>query len=422
MLPNGDGVGQVVLIVTIIITSPIRGLACVTSLIIVTTMTPQTLPIDSAPLPVNRLTDVAETEDNESVIFGVGDENRAAKSGNQGLVMSDRNWKRRWAARALDWSGGNWMLRRCPVWHGLIILNYHRIGFQATSDLDRNLWSATPDDFQQQLAFLKRNFDVISLADLDDVLHRPRSRTVMITFDDGYRDNYTYAYDSLKQVGLPATFFVTTGFLDRPQVPWWDDIAWMVRNSTIAELPQNQWFQTPVPLHVAQKTLAINRLLKIYKSLDGRQTSQFISYLAEALQTGRCPAELGQDLWMTWDMVREMRANGMTIGGHSVTHPVLACVSPEQQDYEISECRRRLVEELGEPIDGFSYPVGGWSSFNEITSNALQRHGYRWGFTYLGSYLKPGEFDRYALRRTAIETDIDMPLFHTILSLPQVFA
>jgi peptidoglycan/xylan/chitin deacetylase (PgdA/CDA1 family) len=388
-------------------------------------MTPQTLPLDSSPLPVNRLTGTVETEDNETVIFGAAGESRAgetAKPGIQGLVMSDRSWKRRWAARALDWSGGNWLLRNCPAWHGLIILNYHRIGFQATSDLDRNLWSATPDDFQRQLAFLKQNFDVIGLADLDDVLHRPRSRAVMITFDDGYCDNYTNAYASLKQIGLPATFFVTTGFLDQPQVPWWDDIAWMVRNSTVSALPQNEWFQTPVPLQAGQETAAINRLLRIYKSLEGRRTPQFVSYLAEALGTGRCPADFSRELWMTWDMVREMRANGMTIGGHSVTHPVLASVSPEQQDYEIAECRRRLVEELGEPIDAFSYPVGGWTSFNEITSNALQRHGYRWGFTYLGGYLKSGEFDRYSLRRTAIETDIDLPMFRTTLSLPQVFA
>src|SRR5262249_55649831 len=129
-------------------------------------MTPQTLPLDSSPLPVNRLNGLAETEDNKTVIFGTGGESslgQSARPANQGLVMSDRNWKRRWTARTLEWSGVNWLLRRCPAWHGLIILNYHRIGFQATSDLDRNLWSATPDDFQRQLTFLKQNFDVISL-------------------------------------------------------------------------------------------------------------------------------------------------------------------------------------------------------------------------------------------------------------------
>lgn len=125
---------------------------------------------------------------------------------------------------------------------------------------------------------------------------------------------------------------------------------------------------------------------------------------------------------MTWDMVREMRAGGMFIGGHSVTHPVLASVSPEQQDHEVGECRRRLVAELGEPIDTFSYPVGGGRSFSQTTMNAVARHGYQWGFTYLGGYLQPGQFERYALRRTAIEMDIDLSVFRAIVTVPQYFA
>jgi peptidoglycan/xylan/chitin deacetylase (PgdA/CDA1 family) len=125
---------------------------------------------------------------------------------------------------------------------------------------------------------------------------------------------------------------------------------------------------------------------------------------------------------MTWDMAREMQAAGMTLGGHSVTHPVLASLSPDEQDYEVGESRRRLVAELGSSIDAFSYPVGGGKSFNEITKQAVRRHGFRWGFTYLGGYLQPGDFDQFALRRTAIETDIDLPLFRSMIALPQLFA
>ena len=277
-------------------------------------------------------------------------------------------------------------------------------------------------DFRAQLEVLKRNFEVIGLEELDDVLARRRGRAVMITFDDGYCDNYTHAFSALRDLSLPATFFVTTGFLDDQLVPWWDEIAWMVRTARVTELPQNEWLEGPLRIERTHSDSAIARLLRIYKGLRAPQTVKYLDFLAEALQTGRSPAEIGRDLWMTWDMVREMRSGGMTIGGHSVTHPVLATLSDDQQDFEVRESRRRLVEELGEPIDAFSYPVGGGASFNEITINAVKRHGYRWGFTYLGGYLKPGRFNRYALRRTAIETEVDLSLFRAMMALPQMFS
>jgi peptidoglycan/xylan/chitin deacetylase (PgdA/CDA1 family) len=309
--------------------------------------------------------------------------------------------KQHFAARALDsLSAGGWF-RRFPAWDGLLILNYHRIGDPGSSDLDQNLWSATEDDFRAQMTILKRDFDVIGLDRLDETLRRSRGRSVMITFDDGYRDNYTHAFPILKDCGLPATFFIATGFLDHPQVPWWDEIAWMVHSTTVGELPATDWTETPLRIAPETSDAVIRRLLKVYKSLEGQEASCYLTNLAELLKTGRCPVEMNCGLWMTWDMVREMRAAGMTIGGHTVTHPVLANQPLEQQDYEIRECRQRLVAELGEPIDAFSYPVGGSSSFTAATSAAL---------------------DRYALPRTAVETDIDLPLFRALLALPQWFA
>ncbi len=337
-------------------------------------------------------------------------------------AAASTNSKQRFAARALDSLGARAWLRRFPAWDGLVILNYHRIGDPGTSDLDQNLWSATEADFRAQMAHLKQEFDVIGVDRLGESLQRSRGRSVMITFDDGYRDNYTHAFPVLKDLGLPATFFVTTGFLDQPQVPWWDEIAWMVHQTSVPELLAWNGQGTSLVFGQGSSEDAIRRLLRFYKGLEHQQTAGFLAELAERLQTGRCPPEISRDLWMTWDMVREMRNANMTIGGHSVTHPVLANQTAEQQEFEVRECRRRLMAELGESIDTFSYPVGGGGSFNAVTTDALQRHGYRWGFTYQGGYVRPNRFDRYALPRTAVETDIDLPLFRALLALPQWFA
>jgi peptidoglycan/xylan/chitin deacetylase (PgdA/CDA1 family) len=244
----------------------------------------------------------------------------------------------------------------------------------------------------------------------------------MITFDDGYLDNYTNAYPILKAHGVPATFFITTGFLDVPKVPWWDEIAWIVRSSPLSGLYANQWTSAPVAFDEPDRERAINCLLSVYKRLSGSVTEDYVRFLSDALQTGRCPPQIARELWMSWDMIREMKQNGLAFGGHTVNHPILANLPAYQQDAEISECRRRLVEELGEPIDSFSYPIGGPNSFNSATRESLARHRFQWAFTYLGGYCHHGHQDRLAIPRTASETDIDLSLFRAITTLPQIFA
>jgi len=330
--------------------------------------------------------------------------------------------KRALLSAALDYTGCGRALRASNVWQGLLILNYHRIGDPTQSMLDRNLWSASAEDFDAQVQHGAREFDVIGLQDLEHVLRERRGRYLMFTFDDGYRDNYTHAYPILRARGVPCTFFLTTGFLDRAQVPWWDEIAWMVRSSRLQALDVNRWTSTPVPLEDPHREGAIRRLLNVYKGLPGEQTDEYVEFLADALETGRVPESISRDLWMTWDMVREMRRGGMTFGGHTVTHPVLANQSAAQQDWEIGECRRRLVAELNEPVMAFSYPVGGPNSFNTFTRTSLAQHGFRLGFTYYGMYCRRGHADLHSIPRTAIEMDISMPQFRAVLTLPQVFA
>ncbi|OYW11516.1 MAG: polysaccharide deacetylase, partial [Planctomycetales bacterium 12-60-4] len=108
------------------------------------------------------------------------------------------------------------MMQFAGSWRGLLVLNYHRIGDGRHSPLDRNLWSATTEEFEQQVRAISRNFDVVGIDDLDSLVRHPRGRYVLITFDDGYLDNYTEAFPILKSYNAKGVFFVTTGFLDVP--------------------------------------------------------------------------------------------------------------------------------------------------------------------------------------------------------------
>lgn len=327
--------------------------------------------------------------------------------------------KKNLLANVLQRSGVNRVLARAPLWRGLTVLNYHRIGEPGNSFFDRGLFSATPEQFAAQVRFLTRNFDVIGVRDLSDWEQR-RGRFVMITFDDGYLDNYEAAYPILRAYGAPAVFFLTSGFLDTGRVAWWDDISWMVRTSRRDRLATNRWTVTEVPLPAGDRQSTLDRLLRIYKSLPGRRTSEFLDFLAGALGTGRCPGESG--MWMNWSHVREMFAQGMDFGGHTVTHPVLANLSRNEQEVEVGECRRRIAAELEQPVRVFSYPVGQRESFNATTQTCLREAGYEWGFSYYGGFNRPGEVNPFDLRRVAVETHTTPAIFESTACWPQMFA
>ena len=336
----------------------------------------------------------------------------------------ERIWgmsKKELLARALDWTGMNLLARNTPVWNGLVVLNYHRIGDWQNSLFDHDLWSASAEDFEQQLRFLTLNFDLIRIHDLDHIWKSPRGRYVLITFDDGYLDNYEWAFPLLRAYNSPATFFLTTGFLDERKMAWWDEISWMVRSSSQSTLNLAPWSEQEFSLEPTEQSQTIKSLLQIYKGLSGEQTEDFMNALADATGSGRCPAEIADRVWMDWEMIREMSEAGMDIGGHTVNHPILSNHPEETQRFEVQHCKHRIETELNQSISAFSYPVGARNSFDQLTRKCLDESGYRWGFSYYGGYSTLGEHDPLDLPRIAIESENPAALFRSSVSFPQVF-
>jgi peptidoglycan/xylan/chitin deacetylase (PgdA/CDA1 family) len=311
-----------------------------------------------------------------------------------------------------------WLVGSVARWVGVLCLNYHRIGDGRSSIFDRGLWSATPEGFDRQLRWLKAHLDVISPADLPHVLRVKRGRHVVLTFDDGYEDNYTAAYPILRAHRLQATFFVATGFIDEPRLPWWDEIAWMVRRSERRSVALPAYMPAPISFDEPDRAGAVRALLWTYYRLPTAGTGQFLDALGEATGSGRYGARSVERVWMTWDMLREMRAGGMTIGGHTVNHPILSRMPREEQWKEISGCGRRLEEELGDPMRIFSYPAGQRDSFNSDTRECLREAGVQTAFTYSGGFRRLSQWDDYDVPRSAVEQDTTFEEFRGMVMAP----
>jgi peptidoglycan/xylan/chitin deacetylase (PgdA/CDA1 family) len=292
-------------------------------------------------------------------------------------------------------------------WSGVLILNYHRVGDGSASDFDRTLWSATAEQFDAHLAHLARAVDVVGPADLPAALSAPSGRHVMLTFDDGYRDNHAIAYPLLRAHGLRATFFLTTGFLDRPCAAWWDELAWMVRHATVAP---------------SDPEAAIRALTGRYKALAPHETEAFLDRVAERTGAGRCPPSRAADQWMTWDMARELRDGGMWLGGHTVDHPVLSTLSLAEQAAQIEGCAARLGAELGVPMDWFAYPIGDRNAFTQQTGRLLTTHGVRAAFSFYGGFQTTGNWNPTDVPRTHVGAGCDERMLRAMIAFPQIFA
>lgn len=329
--------------------------------------------------------------------------------------------KREWAARVFGASGLRTLATRLLPWSGILSLNYHRIGVAGSSPFDHGLWSASVEAFDRQVAWLKAHFDVIRPQDLPCAQKTRKGRFVLLTFDDGYRDNYTNAFPVLTQYGIPATFFITTGFLDNPRLAWWDEVAYLIRTCPREQIDLRPWIAEPIRFDHPTRERNIRTVLATYKSLPGNRTDAFLGALANATGTGRFPPSEVSDVWMTWEMVREMHKAGMEIGGHTVNHPILSRLPADEQLQEIRESVNRLRTVLGGSIQSFSYPNGDIGSFNDETRASLRSVGIEYAFSYYGGYRTFDQWDPLDIRRVSVESDTSLSLFKGMVAIPQLF-
>ena len=308
----------------------------------------------------------------------------------------------------------------------LRVLAYHRVreagpGFE----FDRELVSATPEDFLAQMRHVAQRFHPVScrevVAALDGGPVLPRD-AVLVTFDDGYDDNHAVAFPILRDLGVPATFFVATGHIDSGLPYGYDWLAHLILTCRASRLSMAALdVDLPLPARLEDRHALIGAVLDRLKYLDDAGQQAVIAEFEHVC--GRPRAAGHADCRpMTWDQLREMRAGGMEIGAHGVHHRMLAKLPDHALLEEISGCRRRLDEELGAPPIAVSYPVGGPDAYDARVIDAVRAEGFRIGFSYV-SGTNPLPFARrYELLRTPVETSVDRAWFEGILALPEMFA
>lgn len=220
------------------------------------------------------------------------------------------------------------------------------------------------EDFERQIAYMVRHQTVISpdqhLAALRGEADLPTA-PVVVTVDDGYRDFYELAFPVLRRYGAPSIFFPASGFVDGECWMWWDKLAHVFRNAPDGSHRLRAGDHTiDCVLDSRPSRLATwTRLSNLMIQLPVIQRDMVLSSLAEQLGV-QIPTEPPVEYRSVgWSELKELADGGVTIGGHTVRHPILSRLEPEQARAEISDSRDQLAANLGEVPHIFCYPQGG---------------------------------------------------------------
>lgn len=305
-------------------------------------------------------------------------------------------------------------LRLCSWMNRSIIsiLMYH--GFSALSDnvgltnFERKHLNI--DDFEKQLKMFVKYCTPISLERLISNNELPPN-PIVLTFDDGYKNNYKYAFPLLKKYDVPATIFITTGFIDQTTFIWPDRLEFIIDHADHKDF-NFLWEEDNLVLELktdAEKKKTIRFIKKYLKSLSESDKVMFLEKLQHSLEVeynwDKIPSLL---LPLSWDEIREMRASRLiTIGSHTVTHPILSRCTNEEQCCEIKHSHNRIKAELGEDCKLFAYPNGQAADYNQYTIQSLKELDYVGAVTTVFGYAQRNNPDNFHLKRFGTEGPLD---------------
>lgn len=312
-------------------------------------------------------------------------------------------------AKALIHQGGAIQGYRIFNRNAVRILMYHRF----------------PNDVEplrEQCQHLLRHYQLISLRRLVDTVIEGSplpTNAVVITVDDGYRDFYLYAYPVFREFGIPSTVFLVTDFVDQKCWLWWDRIAWAFKASPLASISLDlaDGVSKVFSLQTSADRLeSARKLTQRLMNLTNDARLKILESIPGLLQVDIPVQPPTKYESLTWAEAREMSSNGVELGAHTKTHPILSRLddSPALKD-EIQGSKMKIEKEVGGQGVHFCYPSGSAVDFNEQTVDLVKRSGFLSAVT-----TQRGMNDRksnlFLLRRIGIDPYGDTPYFRELLA------
>lgn len=295
---------------------------------------------------------------------------------------------------------------------GIVILMYHSIG---RSRFKNPLNCVSESHFESHLRYLMRCYRVLSLEHAVDLLERgeaPPRGAVVITFDDGYQDNYEIGLRLLIQYRATATIFIATDPVETGRALWQSRLFCWLATTTVPSLRWNA--RDILPLQSHEERIAAYWVVNLQlRKRDARQRDVLLGEIGEQLGFAANADPPNVVRMLTWSQLLEMTEAGIGVGSHTDTHPVLTSLNPEEALLELTTSKRVLETRLGQPVSLFAYPFGQEEHFDARTQELVKEAGYRAACSTIHG-LNRADVDRLALRRMYVP-DVPVSVFARIL-------
>ncbi|MHA1232668.1 MAG: polysaccharide deacetylase family protein [Candidatus Helarchaeota archaeon] len=272
--------------------------------------------------------------------------------------------------------------------------------------------------FIKQMKLISRNYNVISMNDVlrffKGKISLPK-RAVVVTFDDGYHDNYEIVAPILDLFGIKATFYITVDSIGNNCVPWFIRLR-----KAFWSTKEEFWFDPvkKIKLRIRDDFERINAFrsaLHICTRLTGTQQIEMVNEIEKELKVETFLPQ--KPLMMNWDQIIELRKKGHIIGSHTLSHSNSALITEQEFEYEARESKRRLESKLHEEVIHFSYPNPSLQPhWNENTIEKIKKIGYQTAVTSnIGSVDKKKNI--MAIPRMWVPNDIEEFIWYLDLLL-----
>lgn len=281
------------------------------------------------------------------------------------------------------------------------VLMYHRVGPVMDNYFMLNV---KPELFEKHIKSIQKTIISLNQAVLGLKYVLFKRRSFSVTFDDGYADNYYYAFPLLKKYNVPATIFVTTDYINTKTIPWPEHFKALLTAAGTEKELQNVFINIdnrfsdsgPGELHLAFRRMK-----------DQNIRNELMAKAAQKLSI-TLPRDKDCEMLTDW-MIKEMADSGLVnIGAHTCSHPFLPLLPRDEQRKEIAESKERLEQLTGRKINLFAYPYGSPDSYTRETKAIVKELGFAAAFVVKPGCIKPGH-DPFTLKRkmALVDTQVD---------------
>lgn len=302
---------------------------------------------------------------------------------------------------------------------GVLVLTYHRISRE--KELSDPL-KVSVDTFEKQIKYLSKKYNIVSADDIVNALNgnkKALNKLCLITFDDGWHDNYENAFEVLKRYNVPAIIFVATDFIGTNNIFWPEKISLIFEDKRISQhncIDINHKSIAVLPADIVNDInflisknhdelyFRINVLIEKLKDIDIASINNLIHYLEKQLNINK---SLYSGLMLSWEEISEMARNNVDFGSHTKSHRLLTNIDSLDIYEEILDSKAAIEKRLKKEVMFISYPNG---NHNDFVVSVTKDAGYLAAFTCLPG-VNNSNAQLFKLRRKHIREDSSLNWF-----------